>query len=61
MTLWGILQNSEGESHSEKPSLKIFFKLELIYNVPSVSAVQQSDPVIHIYSFFSYYEFQDKL
>ena len=37
--------------------LKLFFiKVQLIYNVLSISAVQQSDPVIHIYTFFfSYY------
>ena len=30
-----------------------FFKLWLIYSVLSISAVQQSDPVVHIYTFFS--------
>ena len=38
----------------------LFFKiflLQLIYNVLSISAVQQSDPVIYIYIFFSHYLF----
>ena len=30
----------------------IFIKIQLIYTVPSISAVQQSDPVIHIRTFF---------
>ena len=33
-------------------ALKKIFLLWLIYSVPSISAVQQSDPVIHIYTFF---------
>ena len=33
----------------------IFFPLELIYSVLSTSTVQQSDPVIYIYSFFLHY------
>ena len=38
-------------------SLIFFFywSIELIYNVVPISAVQQSDSVIHIYSFFNYY------
>ena len=37
----------------KKLSLK-FFLLELIYNVLIISAVQQSDPVIHIHNSFSH-------
>ena len=31
-----------------------FIRVELIYSVESISAVQQSDPVTHIYILFSY-------
>ena len=30
----------------------LFLKLQLIYNVLPISAVQKSEPVIHIYTFF---------
>ena len=33
-------------------------KVQLIYNVVSISAVQQSDSVIHIYMFFSHITIQ---
>ena len=32
-----------------------FIKIQLIYTVVPISAVQQNDPVIHIYTFFSSY------
>ena len=37
------------------PFLKLFLKLQLIYYVVPISAVQQSDRVMHIYTFFSSY------
>ena len=33
----------------------LFFKVQLIYSIVTISAVQQSDPVIHIYTFFFSY------
>ena len=36
------------------PFFKKKFLLELIYNGLSTSAIQQSDPVIHLYTFFSH-------
>ena len=36
--------------------LIFFIKVQMIYNIPSISAVQKSDPIIHnIHSFFSCY------
>ena len=41
----------------EAPSLIFFIEVQLIYNVVLISAVQQSDSVIHIYTFFSMFFF----
>ena len=53
-TLWVTKQISkpqEGTINFFKLK-KIFTKVQLIYNVVPISAVQQSDPVIHIYILF---------
>ena len=34
------------------PYFKIFVEVLLIYNVVSISTVEQSDSVIHVYTFF---------
>ena len=49
--------NTDGLTLRHFLSFKFFFiKVQLTYDVLSISAVQQSDPVIHVYTFFvSYY------
>ena len=46
-----------GVSMSDRFFLDLFFiRVELIYTTESISALQHSDPIIHIYTFFfSYY------
>ena len=39
----------------------IFFKVQSIHNVVSISAVQQSDPVTQVYTFFSHSIFRHVL
>ena len=41
-------------NHIFKDEVRIMFLLELIYNVVPFSAVQQSDPAIRKYTFFSH-------
>ena len=48
----GEVQNKTARWHLTLIYLKNFFiKVSLIYNFPSIPAVQQSDPIVHIHTF----------